>query len=848
MQLLRLAFVTLLLTNAACQVTELGSYQADNDKADTVEISENTALPEVTQPVQLPYRASRSRLFDLLHTKLEVSFNMAEHSLDGTATLQLRPYFHPQSQLLLDAKGFDIHQVVLLAEGDEVPLRYTYDDYQIAIELGKSFSRQEEFLLKINYTARPDEVALKGSAAISEDKGLYFIGTDTTQLFQKPQQIWTQGETQANSCWFPTIDAPNERTTQEMYITVDSTYRTLSNGVLVYSQFNDDNTRTDYWKMDQPHAPYLFMMAVGDFAIVEDQWRDKKVSYYVEPEYEKYARDIFGNTPEMLDYFSETLGVDYPWDKYAQVVVRDFVSGAMENTTASVFMEDLQVDDRELLDYHWDGIIAHELFHHWFGDLVTCESWANLPLNESFATYAEYLWHTHKYGKDEGDYVLWEQGLNYFSEAEEKQVDLIRFRYADQEDMFDRHSYDKGSRILHMLRKYLGDEVFFSALQYYLQEHAYSSVEVHDLRMAFEEVSGEDLNWFFNQWFLASGHPQLEVRHQYDSGVLTLEVSQTQALSANPLYYLPMTVEIWEAGKSKLYPLLIDQQVNKWEFELSSRPELVLLDPDASMLVEMGHQKDKSEWMFQATHATNFTHRLAALEFLTADSLDTQIAAKVKAALNDPYWAIRQTALNILETNPDYISAADITKISKMASQDKKSLVRADALSVLAALDADQFQADFLKAMQDSAYSVVGSAIAAYTQGSATDKAEKFAPYEKYSNFNVVIALADFYTESGVDGKYSWFEQKFQQINDEALYYLLNYFARYLIDLQNEELKAGIALLGEYAKLHPKYYIRLNAYRSLSFFDDQEEVQLLRKEIREAEKDQRLQSIYQSIP
>lgn len=840
-------FVALiLLVGTSCRVIELRSGTDEEISTDTVTASQ-VEDPILAPEQKFPYRPSRTRYHDLLHTRLAVSFNLEAHTLEGVATLYLRPYSSPQKSLRLDAKGFDIHEVLILEGNREKNLQYRYESQQLYINLGKTYTREEEYVLQIKYTARPDEVELKGSAAITGDKGLYFVGTDTTALGAKPVQIWTQGETQANSCWFPTIDAPNERTTQEMFITVDTTFRTLSNGVLVSSQYNDHGTRTDYWKMDQPHAPYLFMMAVGDFAVVEDNWQDIPLSYLVEPEYKQYAQNIFGRTPEMMEYFSTVLGVEYPWDKYAQVVVRDFVSGAMENTTASVFMEGLQVDDRELLDYHWDGIIAHELFHHWFGDLVTCESWANLPLNESFATYAEYLWHHHKYGKDEGDFVLWEQQENYFSEAETKQVDLIRFHYADQEDMFDQHSYDKGSRILHMLRNYLGDEVFFSSLRYYLQEHAYTSVEVHDLRLAFEEISGEDLNWFFNQWFLASGHPELEVTHRYDSGKLYVKTRQTQDFSVTPVYYLPVVVEIWHDTQANQYLLEVDDVENEWVLEVEHKPDMVLVDPENTLLMEFEHQKSNQEWLLQANRAGHFLRRYEALNQLSEDSIKGEEAEALRLALNDRHWFIRKTALNLLEYNPEVITAEDAIYIKKMALEDEKSLVRADAISVLSILNANQYQLVFRQALNDSSYAVVGSAIAAYARTNSDNQQALFTPYEDYSNFNVVIALADYYVENGISGKYDWFAERFGKISNEALYYLLNYFARYLIDLPEETQLKGTYLLANYARFHAKYYIRLNAYRSLTFFDEKEEVSKLKKEIKRTEKDERLRDIYESI-
>ena len=317
----------------------------------------------------------------------------------GIANLTLKPYFYPQSTVVLDAKGFNIDYIKLVSGGEQKELTFEYDSLKLTINLDKLYTREEQYELEIKYTAKPNELKEGGSKAITSDKGLYFINPLGEEK-DKPRQIWTQGETEASSCWFPTIDSPNEKTTEEIYITIENNFTTISNGLLIYSKDNGDGTKTDYWKQDKPHAPYLFMMTIGEFAEIKDTWRGKEVNYYVEEKYAPYARGVFGITPELLTFFSEKLGYEYPLDKYYQLAVRDYVSGAMENTSAAIFLEEIQLTDREQLDENWDYIIAHELFHHWFGDLVTCESWSNLALNESFANYSEYLWFEYKYGRD----------------------------------------------------------------------------------------------------------------------------------------------------------------------------------------------------------------------------------------------------------------------------------------------------------------------------------------------------------------------------------------------------------------------------------------------------------------
>jgi len=581
--------------------------------------------------------------------------------------------------------------------------------------------------------------------------------------------------------------------------------------------------------------------------VVEDTWNDIPVNYYVEPAYEPYAKDIFGNTPEMLDLFSRQLNMPYPWPKYSQVVVRDYVSGAMENTTASVFMEDLQVDDRELLDYNWDGIIAHELFHQWFGDYVTCESWSNLTLNEAFATYAEYLWAEHKYGREEADYFLMQQIGSYLEEAEQKQVDLIRFHYDDKEDMFDNHSYAKGGSILHMLRKYVGDEAFFASLNHYLKTNAYESVEVHDLRLSFEKITGEDLNWFFNQWFLASGHPQLRVKHTYEQDSLKLEVWQLQEQDSTPIYKLPLYLDIWVNDQKQRHAINITKENEVFAFPASHKPDGIVFDSENQLVAEIAHLKSEEELAFQYYHSRQFAPRFEAIaHFSQYDSLGENFQI-IEDALNDSFWVIRQLAVNTVEEYTGMLSSKVIEKLKVLSTNDPKSLVRADAITALATLGGVDKEI-FLAGLADSSYAVVGASIMAYAQTNATDKAEVFAPYTQYKNFNVIISLADYYVESQVFGKYNWFTENFTRVDGQTLYYLLNYFGRYLLDQDIETQQKGAAILAKYAQYHPTYYVRLTAYRTLGFFSELPGMSQKRNEIRDAEKDERLQLFYQTNP
>jgi aminopeptidase N len=443
------------------------------------------------QPNPKEYRATAEKINDIIHTRLEAKFDYTKSYLYGKVWITLKPHFYPTDSLTLDAKGMEIKQVALVKNGKNSPVKFTYvADSFLNISLDKAYRSNESYTVYIDYTAKPNEFGAKGSAAITDAKGLYFINPLGLEK-NKPTQIWTQGETEGTSVWVPTIDKPNQKTTQEFYLTVPAKYTTLSNGKLMSQKINSDGTRTDYWKMDLPHAPYLFFIGVGDYAIIKDQYKGKEVSYYVEKEYAPVARKIFGHTPEMMAYFSKILGVEYPWVKYSQMTARDYVSGAMENTTATLHQESAQQDARQLADENkWENTIAHELFHQWFGDLVTTESWSNLTVNESFANYSEYLWNEYKYGKDAADEHNYSEMEGYLTSKSENKK-LVRFYYKDKEDMFDAVSYNKGGNILNMLRKYVGDSAFFKSLNLYLNTNKFKSAEAQQLRLTFEEITGK---------------------------------------------------------------------------------------------------------------------------------------------------------------------------------------------------------------------------------------------------------------------------------------------------------------------------------------------------------------------
>ncbi len=760
-----LGLVAILFLLGSCKSTkdlspELVEYE--EEMLDTLFVT----APAITKEEknELPvYRASATRTHDLLHTKLEVAFDWKKQHVLGKAELELKPLFYETNTLLLDAKVFDIHSI----KQNGKDLEYTYDDYVLEITLDKVYTREESYKINIDYTAKPNEGPTGGSAAITSDKGLFFINPESQNKF-KPQQIWTQGETENSSRWFPTIDKPNERCSQEVYVTVQDRFQTLSNGKFMSSKKNADGTRTDYWKQEKPHAPYLFMLGIGEYAIVKDTWNGKDLLYYVEPEFEEHAEKIFNHTPEMLTFFSDVLDYPYPWDKYAQIVCKDYVSGAMENTGAVVFGDFVQKTTRELLDGNNDDIVAHEMFHHWFGDLVTCESWSNLTLNEGFATYGEYLWQEYKYGHEAAERKRLQDLNGYIMTADRGGThDLIDFGFEDKEKMFDGHSYNKGGLIVHMLRNYVGDEAFFASLKKYLTQHEYTDVEAHELRIAFEDTTGEDLNWFFNQWFFDKGHPQLDIKYDIDLEVnkVFIDVEQTQDVEDNvAIFQLPFKTAMYYAnGDVEYVDLYMDKREQLFEIELGEEaPVVVVLDGTHDILSTSREERTEQDYLNLFKLSSEYEDKYIALTELKSTSAAQKL---ILTAVEDPSEEIRLMGLNALSAK------RDAAILERLALNDESSAVRTNSLKKLKSFEVAK------KAIQkDQSFRVISAALTIIN-----DTDPKAGLEEAYRLTNsyykpMIGAIGEIFSKSKDVQYLDFFETNLDQV---SMFGFFNYISQY---------------------------------------------------------------------
>lgn len=659
------------------------------------------------------YRETSTRINDLVHTRLDARFDFSKAYMNGKVWITLKPHFYATDSLTLDAKGMDFHKVAIAKGANMKDLKYSYDGWQLRITLDKKYKGDEAYTVYIDYTAKPNEVKVKGSAAISDARGLYFINPEGKEK-DKPTQIWTQGETESTSVWCPTIDKPNQKTTDEIYMTVPDKFVTLSNGKLMSQKKNMDGTRTDYWKMDLPHAPYLFFMGAGEFAVIKDSWKGKEVSYYVEKEYASVARKIFGLTPEMIAFYSKITGVDYPWVKYSQITGRDYVSGAMENTTATLHSDVAQQDARQLTDGNsWELVVAHELFHQWFGDYVTTESWSNISLNESFANYSETLWNEYKYGKDAGDDQNYSDMQGYLQSNSGKK-DLIRFYYSDKEDVFDAVSYNKGGRILHMLRNFVGDEAFFKSLNLYLTTNKFKSAEAQNLRLAFEEVTGRDLNWYWNQWYYGAGHPNLDINYSYDDAAKKVMVTVNQ--SGDKIFKLPVAIDIYNGASKVRYNVWAKNKADTFYFNGDKKPDLVNFDGDKILLCTKKENKTLDEYIYQYKYAGTYLDRREAIEFAAKNQTDQKAVDFLKLALRDKYDVLRNVTMNRLDLKKQNVKDAVESILVDLAKNDPKRTVKASAIAKLGQYKKPEYASLFKAAINDSSYTVSGNALEALSE------------------------------------------------------------------------------------------------------------------------------------
>jgi aminopeptidase N len=441
----------------------------------------------------------------------------------------------------------------------------------------------------------------------------------------------------------------------------------------------------------------------------------------------------------------------------------------MENTSTTLHGDFMVYQShREMIDgKRGNAVIAHELFHQWFGDLVTCESWSNLPLNESFATYGEYLWDEYKNGRTAADEHHYQSRQGYM--MNERDEHPIRFDYRDKEDMFDAISYNKGGQILHMLRKAIGDDAFFAGLKNYLETNKFKSVEIHNLRLAMEETSGQDLNWFFNQWFLSSGRPKLRVTAtEKQNGTLELIVEQKQDLTKVPLYRLPVDIDLYVGGKATRQRIVIEDQVDTFNLKVNGALQFLNFDAERQLLAELTYKKTKEQYNLQYQLGPLFGDRLEVLKSLELQMSDRQVFELfLQAAAADASSAIKMMCISKLEKAPQEFDEVLKRRMSDIYITDRNTLVRARALALLnKRYEKDGEVKEFNEqALREQSYAICGEALEYFSKVDPSMAMERAKAFENESGKDVIFPIAALYAERGTEAQAPFFHNALKYFN-----------------------------------------------------------------------------------
>lgn len=749
------------------------------------------------------YRSSETRYWEIVHTRVALSFNLQQKTANGEVWIKLHPYWYATDSLVLDTKSMDIDTVYLIASHAKV-LNYKERDNQLKIKFDQIFTKNESIQLYIKYVAKPYALATGGSSAISDDRGLYFINTDH-EIPNKPVEIWTQGETESNSHWLPTIDHPNERFTVQVELTVPDSFKTLSNGELISREIAGKNMRKDVWKMDKPIQAYAVMFAIGNFSIVEDNpFYNVKVNYYIEPAFAPYAKSMFQHTPDMIAYFSEITGVPYPWNKYSQVVVRDYVSGAMENTSASLFGEFMNQNNREIADRNYEDIVSHELFHQWFGDYVTAESWSNITLNESFANYGEQIWRLHQYGQASKDELAYNDLNKYINQSRQNDEPLVRYHYADKEDLFDRISYEKGGAILNYLNGLIGDEGFHKAMNLYLSQNALHSAEVSNWRLAIEEVTGEDWHWFFNQWYFRGGHPALNINYETKNDQLIVSVVQSPS-DSGLAYQLPLKAALIYGDKKEIIDWNIHTKRQSFSFPFKNGVKPVFVPDQKHWLPGVIQEHKKMEdWLVQFEHSDDYINKRKALATGFLAQKETITQTLFHQGLKDTIPGIRSYTLQLLEKMPDeYNWHKNFTnEVVFLALNDGDHKVRANAFDVLGKWKIEANKSDMIQAINDSSYMIAGAALNALYQ---IDKKEALEAAKKALQLSPKAELENaawkVIATNAAAADINYFTRKANEVYGNSKMSLSGYLYVYCINTKNiDAFEQGLKTLTQLTK------------------------------------------------
>jgi len=580
-----------------------------------------------------PY--ARSRDYDLQHSKISLRFDIDQKKVLGEVTHSLSILRDGSSKIAFDSIGLNIQGVTL----NKAPAKFEISADKLIIALPAAAKTGDKFDVAIRYEGKPA-------------KGIYFILPDKDYP-DRPKQIWTQGESEDTRYYLPTYDYPNDRLTTETILTVPASWITVSNGKLISVSDAGKGMKTWYWKESVPSSTYLITVVAGEFDEVKDTWRGIPVTYYAPKGRGDRLPINYGRTPAMMELFSKKFGVDYAWEKYAQVMVDEFVAGGMENSSATTNASSSLVHPKLAPEYPTgeDDLISHELGHQWFGDLVTCKDWGDIWLNEGFATFLEAVWTEARFGKDQADYERWNNAREWFESSNLWKKPIVRYDFDDSSE-FDGNAYNKAGWVLYMLRHQIGEDVFYRGIKHYLEVNRGKNVVTSDLAKAIEEATHTNVDQFFSQWLYGAGGPKFELSYSYDGEKhqVILVVKQTQKVEGRVgLFRVPAEVEITTASGPKLYDVTVSKDHQAFPLPSESAPLMVLFDKGGHILKSAEFHKEKKEWLYQLKNAVDLADRADAVVALGKMKNDEEVIGTLGETLHsDKAWGVRATAADTL--------------------------------------------------------------------------------------------------------------------------------------------------------------------------------------------------------
>jgi aminopeptidase N len=586
------------------------------------------------------------------HIALDLALDIPNQSYWGTCSIRLNPVRDGVDRLTLDAVSLQIESVQI----GKTPQEFDYDGEQLDIRLKDATQAGKPITVVITYHVQHPQ------------RGLYFIAP-TDDYPHKPTQVWTQGEDEDSRYWFPCFDYPGQLATSEIKVRVPKPLVAISNGELIDTQ-EDGDDKVYHWSQTQVHPTYLMTLAVGDFAELQDEWQGKPVTYYVEKGREADGRRTMGKTPQMIEFFSQTFGYPYPFPKYAQVCVDDFIFGGMENTSTTLLTDRCLLDERAAIDNRSaESLVAHELAHQWFGDLVVIKHWSHAWIKEGMASYSEVMWTTHEYGADEAAYYRLNEARSYLSEDSTRyRRPIVTHVYREAIELYDRHLYEKGACVYHMIRAELGDELFFKAIHTFVQDNIHNTVETVDLLRAIEKATGHNLQFLFDQYVFRGGHPDYKVSYSWDgdSHLAKVTVTQTQATEGDTspnsgLFDLKIPIGFgYEADRGaqrqdkkadtafiprlstfKTFTVRIHEREQTFYFPLDEKPQFVSFDAGNNLLKTVSLEYPIAELKAQLQLDPDPISRIYAAEALAKKGGLEAVKTLTTALKTDPCWGVR---------------------------------------------------------------------------------------------------------------------------------------------------------------------------------------------------------------